>query len=83
MTPRSATEHGHDHDHGDDHRRGLLAFVVSFLRPHSHDAVESVDAALGATSEGVRALKVSLGVLAATALVQVVIVAATGSVALL
>jgi len=73
-----STDHYHDHDH--HHPRGVLR---SILRPHSHDAAESVDAALEASRDGMRALKVSLGVLAVTAVVQVVIVAASGSVALL
>jgi cation diffusion facilitator family transporter len=53
------------------------------LRPHSHDAAQSTDSALEASREGMRALAVSLGVLLLTAALQVVIVAASGSVALL
>ncbi|GAC1367115.1 MAG: cation diffusion facilitator family transporter [Actinomycetota bacterium] len=60
--------------------RGLIASVVS---PHSHDAADSVDAALSASSEGIRALKISLAGLALTAALQVVVVAISGSVALL
>jgi len=73
-------DHGHDHH---EHRDGVVGFVLSVVRPHSHDAADSVDAALSASRDGMRALKVSLGVLALTAVVQVVIVAASGSVALL
>ena len=51
--------------------------------PHSHDAADSVDCALEASAEGIRALKISLVVLAVTALAQLVVVAVTGSVALL
>ncbi|MFE7796374.1 cation diffusion facilitator family transporter [Nocardia sp. NPDC057440] len=50
--------------------------------PHSHDAADSVDDALEASAVGIRAVKISLGVLGATALVQVLIVAMSGSVAL-
>jgi cation diffusion facilitator family transporter len=53
------------------------------LRPHSHDAADSIDAALAASAEGIRALKISLLVLGATALAQAVVVAMSGSAALL
>ena len=52
-------------------------------RPHSHEAADRVDAALEASEQGMRALWISLAVLAVTALVQAVVVAASGSVALL
>lgn len=51
--------------------------------PHSHDAADSIDDALQASDQGIRAVKISLGVLAATALAQLAVVALTGSVALL
>ena len=53
------------------------------LRPHSHDAADSVDAALEASAEGIRAVKVSLLALGITAALQLVVVAVSGSVALL
>ena len=53
------------------------------LRPHSHETADRVDAALEASGEGMRALRISLAVLAVTALVQAVVVAVSGSVALL
>lgn len=49
---------------------------------HSHDHADHVDDALAASAEGIRAVKISLLVLGATAIVQVVIVALSGSVAL-
>jgi cation diffusion facilitator family transporter len=52
-------------------------------RPHSHEAADKVDAALEASAEGIRALWISLAVLAATALLQLAVVAVSGSVALL
>ena len=52
-------------------------------RPHSHEAADKVDAAMEASAEGMRALWISLGVLGATALLQAVVVAVSGSVALL
>ena len=53
------------------------------FRPHSHDAADSVDAALAASAEGIRALRTSLLVLGATALAQLVVVVLSGSAALL
>ncbi|GAB3750301.1 cation diffusion facilitator family transporter [Microlunatus parietis] len=51
--------------------------------PHSHDAVDSIDDAMEAHAQGIRALKISLVVMLATTVVQAVIVAFSGSVALL
>lgn len=70
---------GHDHDHPG----GVKGFVRSIFSPHSHDAADSIDNALESSAEGIRALKVSLLVLLATALAQALIVWLTGSVALL
>ncbi|CAN5638773.1 cation diffusion facilitator family transporter [soil metagenome] len=58
---------------------------ISHLNPfgHSHESSESVDDALESSEAGIRALKVSLVILMATAFFQVVIVAFSGSVALL
>ena len=53
------------------------------LRPHSHDAGDKVDAALEASAQGTRALWISLAVLVLTAAIQAVVVAFSGSVALL
>ena len=57
--------------------------MLSVFRPHSHDAADSVDSALEASSEGVRAVKVSLVGLGVTAVAQLLVVLVTGSVALL
>ncbi|MBV9794403.1 MAG: cation transporter [Actinobacteria bacterium] len=65
--------HGHDHDHHHRH----------WLRPHSHDPADQVDAAMQASAEGMRTLWVSLAVLGLTALIQVVVTVRSGSVALL
>jgi cation diffusion facilitator family transporter len=63
--------------------RGLKGFLRGLFVPHSHDAADSVDDALEASRQGVRAVKISLGLLGVTALLQVVVVIITGSVALL
>jgi cation diffusion facilitator family transporter len=74
---------GHDHDAGHDHPGGIRGVLEGLLRPHSHDAADSFDDALESSREGLRALKISLLGLGATALVEVVIVVVSGSVALL
>jgi cation diffusion facilitator family transporter len=51
--------------------------------PHSHDAADSIDGALEASEQGIRAVQVSLAALTATAALQLVLVLVTGSVALL
>jgi cation diffusion facilitator family transporter len=57
--------------------------VSHLFASHSHDHADSVDPALETSHDGIRALKVSLLILAATASAQLVVVLATGSVALL
>ena len=76
----------HPHEHHDGHHdqsRGLVATLRSLLPGHRHDHLERVDRELEASAEGVRAVKLSLLALAATAVLQLVVVALTGSVALL
>jgi cation diffusion facilitator family transporter len=75
--------HPHPHDHDHDHATGLKGFVLSIVKPHSHDAADSIDSALESSAEGIRALKISLLVLLATAVAQLLVVIFTGSVALL
>ena len=88
---RHGHDHHHDHDHlGHDHRGhdhdhgvGLLGRLRELLIPHSHDVADSIDDALTASTQGIRAVKVSLVVLGVTALAQAAVVALSGSVALL
>jgi cation diffusion facilitator family transporter len=68
--------HEHDHPHG---LRGALMEVIA---PHSHDAADSIDGALESSAAGIRAVKISLVVLGMTAVAQIVVMAASGSVAL-
>src|SRR5215469_3015821 len=79
--------HRDHHDHGEhDHdnlARGWLARLRHVGRPHSHEAADKVDAAMEASAEGMRALWISLAVLAATAAIQAAVVVLSGSVALL
>ena len=69
------------HDDGSQRLRALRHRVRHVIRPHSHD--QGTDAALEASAEGWRTLWISLAVLAATAGAQAVVVALSGSVALL
>ena len=72
--------HRHDHNHG---VHGRLAAIREVLVPHSHDAADSIDDALESSAAGIRAVKISLVALGITALIQLVIVGISGSVALL
>ncbi|MFI6955248.1 cation diffusion facilitator family transporter [Nocardia sp. NPDC050408] len=78
--------HGHDHTHGahrdHDHPGGLRGALREIFVPHSHDAADSVDDALESSAVGIRAVKISLAVLGLTAVLQVLIVVVSGSVAL-
>jgi cation diffusion facilitator family transporter len=69
--------------HGHGHPGGIRGWVGSIFTPHSHDAADSVDSALEASAEGIRAVKISLVALLATSVAQAVVVVLTGSVALL
>ena len=75
--------HGHGHEHGHDHPGGLRGWFRGLVHPHSHDAADSVDSALESSAQGIRAVKISLVGLALTAALQLLVVAVSGSVALL
>ncbi|MDU0313104.1 cation diffusion facilitator family transporter [Phycicoccus sp. M110.8] len=76
--------HGHgDHDHDHEHPGGIKGFFLDIFKPHSHDSADSVDQALESSTEGIRAVKISLVALGVTALLQALVVVITGSVALL
>jgi cation diffusion facilitator family transporter len=87
---RQAHGHNHDnphqggegHDHGHAHRSGALGWLQHTFA-HSHDVHEKVDDAMETSERGIWALKISLVGLGLTALFQVVIVLASGSVSLL
>ncbi|MGW0767489.1 cation diffusion facilitator family transporter [Streptomyces sp. NPDC002676] len=81
-------EHGHAHEHPHRHRHGGRAAVLRHrlahvLTPHSHESADKLDPALESSARGMRALWVSLAVLGVTAAAQAVVVALSGSVALL
>jgi cation diffusion facilitator family transporter len=74
------TEHRHEHEHS---HSGVRGFLHELFVPHTHDAADSIDDALEASTAGVRALKISLFVLLGTTVLQFLLVLVTGSVALL
>ncbi|MEU9167925.1 cation diffusion facilitator family transporter [Streptomyces sp. NPDC048420] len=81
-------DHGHHHTHEHEHahvhgRHGLRHRLAHLLTPHSHETADKLDSALESSARGMRALWVSLAVLGVTALAQAVVVAVSGSVALL
>lgn len=85
-------EHGgHDHEYGGHergssghaHPTGPWARVRELFAPHSHDAVASVDSELEASQLGIRTLIISFAGLAITAVLQLVVVVLSHSVALL
>ena len=83
-----AHQHDHDHHHDREHdygheHRGIWARLRHAVGPHSHDHDRAVDSVLESSAEGLRTLWISLAGLAATALAQAVVVALSGSVALL
>ncbi len=84
------THEHHDHDQGvhvHAPRSGviglLLDAVAHLFGLHQHDHVRAFDSVLESSARGIWALKISLLALMATAIFQVIIVAMSGSVALL
>ncbi|MGI8415502.1 MAG: cation diffusion facilitator family transporter [Nakamurella sp.] len=61
----------------------MRGFFYGLFVPHSHDAADSIDDALEASSAGVRALKISLFVLLGTTILQLAVVLISASVGLL
>jgi cation diffusion facilitator family transporter len=78
-----AHDQAHEHEHDHDHKPGAIGKLVHLIRPHSHEVADKVDAALESSAEGIRALWISLAILGGTAAIQAVVVAISGSVALL
>lgn len=86
---RDRHDYGADHhdsgadEHAHEHPRGVRGWLSSVLRPHSHDATDSVDSALESSAAGIRTVKISLLALGLTALAQLIVVLVSGSAALL
>ena len=75
--------HEHDHHHRHGHRDGFVGALIGLFAPHSRDAKDSLDQALEASRDGIRAVAISLVILLITAGIQAIVVVASGSVALL
>jgi cation diffusion facilitator family transporter len=80
---RSSRATGHQHARGPGGRGRAWHRVAHLVAPHRHDAADKVDRAMEASAEGLRTLRISLTVLGLTTLLQALVVAASGSVALL
>lgn len=78
-------EQDHDHHYGHEHRHGpgWWGRAKHALVPHSHDHSEAIQTAEQASAIGIRAAWISLAGMGATAVLQIVIVWLSGSVALL
>lgn len=89
MSGGNQHDHGHPHDHEHppggvhEHEHGWRARMKHVLVPHSHDANEAIQSAEEASGQGIRAAWIGLAGMMATAFAQVVIVAISGSIALL
>jgi cation diffusion facilitator family transporter len=76
--------HGHDgQEHGGSRWSRLRHGVVHVVTPHSHEAGDKVDSAMESSAKGMRTLWISLSVLGVTTVLQALVVALSGSVALL
>ncbi len=73
--------HPHVHDHGHDHGLRFLSPLIGFIK-HSHAKTDFSASAIDTSSEGIRALKVSLIGLGLTAVIQLLVVIVSGSIAL-
>ncbi|OBH91307.1 cation diffusion facilitator family transporter [Mycobacterium sp. E2733] len=82
MNAYSGHDHEHHHGPGHEHAHRVRGIVSQIFVPHSHDVADSVDTALKSSATGIRAVKISLIGLAATAGIQVIVAAVSGSIAL-
>jgi cation diffusion facilitator family transporter len=76
-------DHHHDHTQDHGHQETLWARLTHLVQPHSHDAADSLDRALVGSAEGIRAVRLSLIGLGTTAILQLLVALASGSVAVL
>jgi cation diffusion facilitator family transporter len=71
------------HDHGLRQGHGPWARAKHALVPHAHDSNEVIQSAEESSGEGIRAAWIGLAGMGATAILQMIIVAVSGSIALL
>ncbi len=76
-------DHGHGHGHDLGQVEGRWGRLRELLRPHSHHHSDAIQTAEESSSTGIRAAWIGLAGMAATAVLQLVIVAISGSIALL
>ena len=79
-------DHGHDHDHDHGHGGGVKEWLATVFHLHGHGdqrGALAADSAFGATEAGIRTVWVALALLGLTTVLQIAIVAWSGSVALL
>ncbi|MDX2136542.1 MAG: cation diffusion facilitator family transporter [Chloroflexota bacterium] len=78
----SHPDHSHGHNH--DHSNGVLGWVAQVFHLHGHEHISlNADPAFASNQEGIRTVWLALLALGATAILQIGIVAFSGSVALL
>jgi cation diffusion facilitator family transporter len=75
--------HGGGHHHEHEHDRGGVLARLRRLYGHFHSIAEKTDSVLESSERGIRALKISFVGLGLTAALQLLVVLASGSVALL
>lgn len=75
--------HGQGHGHDDEPPQTWWARLRGVLRPHSHHHTDAIQTAEESSSTGIRAAWIGLAGMSVTAALQLVIVAVSGSVALL
>ena len=78
--------HSHEHGHGHDHGSGVWGWVNAIFHLHGHSRQQqalAADTTLAHNEEGIRTVWLALAALAITAVMQIIIVWMSGSVALL
>lgn len=84
MNNQTHTEHQEAHDHDHDHPTGVRGWFADLLHPHSHDHSDTAaDQAFKDNDAGIRTVWMALAILLITSVLQLIIVAFSGSVALL
>ena len=79
-----ASHHAHSHGQSSAEKQELSGGLPDqLLHGHSHDAAANLDDALAGSNEGIRTVQISLIALGITAVLQLVVVIISGSVALL
>jgi cation diffusion facilitator family transporter len=77
-------DHSHEPDHDHQHPEGILGWIAQVFHLHGHEhASLNADPAFASNQEGIRTIWLALVALGITSLLQVGIVALSGSVALL